>query len=213
MFLLIPTVLFLASAAGIAVIVWRKLPYLKKLVPASHSTGEPWLHDMFPELVGGYRAIPFRQHKETWLKETEKLLRKMRLLFSKIDRVSDTLIHKVRRVHLESAIRDDASAGQDMIALPGADNQTAVIPVKPKHQAKPDADQLKRREQELIVAIAKDPRNDKLFAELGDLYMEMKSFSDAKETFEAALELAQENEELKKKLALVSEKLLAAASR
>ena len=42
---------------------------------------------------------------------------------------------------------------------------------------------------------------------LGDLYVKMKNFTDAKESYEVAIELDPGNEELKKKLSSVLEKL------
>src|SRR3990167_4729165 len=79
------------------------MPYLKKLTPESHQMGATLWHDMFPEMIDGFHRIKFREYFTLTLVETEKLLRKIRLVFSKIDRVSNLLITHVRRVHRESA--------------------------------------------------------------------------------------------------------------
>ncbi len=51
MFLIIPLTIALAAFIGIAVVVWRKMPYLRKLAPEAHPVGETVLHDYAPELV------------------------------------------------------------------------------------------------------------------------------------------------------------------
>ena len=67
---------------------------------------------------------------------------------------------------------------------------------------------MKREEQKLIIEIAKNPKDSKLYEILGDLYVKMNNLSDAKESFEAAIELSPNSEILQKKLSQVIEKVV-----
>ncbi len=209
MFITVPLIIFAGALVGIISMVWRKVPYLKKLSPdvlVSNEEHEGWWHSMFPVLIDYYRSIPFRQYKETTFQEAEKFLRKVRLMFSRIDRMSASLIHRVRRVHVESALEQP----QNGVAGEGASEEVRSsahsIVTEQQQQPSPE-DVLKHREQELIIEIAKDPKNAGLYEALGDVYMVMGSFADAKEAFEAALEFKPDDADITKKLARVLAKL------
>ena len=55
------------------------------------------------------------------------------------------------------------------------------------------------------MEIAKNPKNSALYESLGDLYIEMRNYIDAKESYEAAVELNSQSESLKQKLSLALE--------
>ena len=55
-------------------------------------------------------------------------------------------------------------------------------------------------EVSLIIPCLNEAGNAALYEELGDLYAKMGDYRDAKESYEAAIELNSNNEELKKKL-------------
>ncbi len=195
LFITIPIALVVLALVGIAVVVGRKVQYLKKLTPAVGEQPTSWWYEMFHEFVDWYRSIHFRQHREAFFREVEKFLRKVRLVFSQIDRFSASLINRARRAHVESSLASDeqAAAAQQPVAAP----VPAPAPVKTPTQA----ERLKQREQDLIIAIAKDPKSPALYEELGDVYLKMKNFGDAKESFEAALEFKPDDVALTEKLA------------
>lgn len=208
MYLLIPLILIAASAGGILFIVWRKLPRLKELaeiesnstVAESSNGASPksdWRHvfyDLCPEIWNWAKGIEVKEYREMWLVEMEKLLRRLRLASMKIDRFSDSLIKKVRK-HTYSgngsafSVSEVSKDKQDTGAK--ADDKT----------------ELKKNEQRLIIEIAKNPKNAVLYEELGDLYAKAGDHRDAKESYEAAIELNSNNEELKKKLSSTFEKI------
>src|SRR3989338_5504400 len=96
MFILIPILLILASAIGIFVIVWRKVPYLRKLSVADiHPSPGIWA-DLFPELSEGLNSNRLKHYRSVWLSELEKFLRRLRVMSLKIDRMSDSMIKKIR---------------------------------------------------------------------------------------------------------------------
>ena len=58
-----------------------------------------------------------------------------------------------------------------------------------------------------IIEIAQNPKDSRLYEKLGDLYVEMENWNDAKESYEAAIELNPTAEELKRKLSTALERL------
>lgn len=140
--------------------------------------------------------------------ELEKFLRKVRLLFSKIDRVWGWMIRHVRRVHLETSSQITQSEPEPVLEPEIKD--VANVRVMPKQSAEQIQALLKEEEQRLIIEIAKDPKNPALYQELGDVYLTMKNFSDAKESFETALSFDPQNTALQEKLAHVREQAASA---
>ncbi|MBI4158584.1 MAG: hypothetical protein HY505_03135 [Candidatus Yanofskybacteria bacterium] len=210
MFLFIPLILILASAGGIVFIVWRKLPRLEELAETeSNSTvigsineafwESGWRHifyDLCPEIWNWVRSVKVKEYKEMWFVETEKLLRRLRLVSLKMDRFSDSLIKKIRK----RTNSNNGNGSTFSVAEVNSEKQNA--------EAKPDEKiEFKKTEQRLIIEIAKNPKNAALYEELGDLYSEAGEHKDAKESYEAAIELNSNSEELKKKLSQALERL------
>lgn len=216
LFIIVPVSLIAVSAAGIGVIVFRKFSYLQKLSPGSHQTGQTLWHDLFPELIISWRRIKFKEYKDHALLELEKFLRRIKLVFSTIDRLSDRMIHTVRRVHRES-VAAPAVLPADETAVKSIGEQVwkdvppevpavELSTAQPKRRGAVDPEKLKSQEQALIISIAHDVRNPKLYMELGDVYVKMKNYADAEESYKAALKLEPGNERYAKKLSAVLEK-------
>src|SRR3989344_9279618 len=186
-FIFIPLVFVLVSAIGIFFIVWKKMPYLKKLTVTDVQSESIW-SDLFPELANGINSTRLKHYRGVWLLELEKFLRRLRVMSMKMDRMSDSLIKKIRNVterkHEKPHGPADAETGETTVAK-------AAEPIRET------VDDFKREEQKLIIEIANNPKNSALYEVLGDLYMKMSNFADAKESYEAAMELNPANEELK----------------
>lgn len=200
MFIIIPSILIGLSLVGMAVIVRRKMPYLRKLSPESHEVSENIFEDFFPELITWFNQIPWHQYRQTSLQELEKSLRRMRLVFLKIDHASARLIQKVRRTHLATHLEHTASI------QPETSNEVMV----PEHMeivTEPTLEDLKGQEQQLIIEIAQDPKNAGLYETLGDLYLKMENVQDAKEAFEAGLGFNPDNRTLARKYSALLKKL------
>lgn len=197
MFILAPLMLIVASVMMISVIVFRKMPYLNKLTPESHPGGNV-LDDLFPELSDVFENLKFKEYGNLWLIELEKFLRRLRVVSLKMDRISDSWIKKIRSGNISRATISAVTDKKEVIdfSVPQIQSSTVVT-----------IEDLKKEEQRLIIEIAKNPKDTKLYEVLGDLYVKMNSFSDAKESFEAAIELSPHNEHLKQKLSLVLGKL------
>lgn len=195
MFIYIPLTLIVISIIGIALIVGRKIHFLKKLTPESHDVSENIFDQFFPELFHFIKAIKIREYFHIGLLEVEKLLRRLRVVSLKIDRSSESLIKRIRKIHLRSSI---AANGKKELKeeVPGM-NSSVLAPVPNKNE------QLKKEEQELIIGIAKNPKNPMLYEQLGDLYLKMGNLEDARDSYSTALNLDPSNEVLQKKHASV----------
>ncbi len=206
-YLTIPLSLIFGSVLAIGCIIWRKAPYIKKLsaanLPAQAGLPKNFWFRLFsefaPELRETSQKLKFHEYKDTWLIELEKFLRRLRLLSLRIDRLSDSLINKIRRGYQNG---NGNSAASNTV-----EKKSSVIQ---KTEQKPIINNLelfKKEEQRLIIEIAKNPKDSKLYDTLGDMYVKMGEYGDAKESFEAAIELDSNNGELKKKLSIILEKL------
>ena len=189
---------------GISVIIFRKMPYLNKLNPETHPPVQmgvlgDFLTDLFPEFSEGTKSLKLKKYGHLWLIEVEKLLRRLRVASLKMDRMSESWIKRIRR--RGHGFRTATSAVGEKVGI----METHVF--KSQLAPKITLEDMKREEQGLIIEIAKNPKNAKLYETLGDLYVKMNNFSDAKESFEAAIELNPNSETLQKKLSQVAEKL------
>ncbi len=193
MFFILPLSLALVSLIGIIVVVYRKMPYLRKLSPEAHPAGQTVIHDYAPELVDWAAAVPWRRFLHNVLVEFEKLLRKGRLLMSSLDRASDKVIRKVRTVHQETAKQEEAIVAQ-------REEDAAHLAEEPDKIDMGNLDQLRQEEQRLIVAIAQNPKDIDLFIQLARVYIGLESFGDAAEALEVALKLRPEDENIQKRL-------------
>ncbi len=203
MYLLLPLILILASCLGIAIIVYRKVPYLKKLTPESHEFGSSVFHDFFPELMTWLEQFAAQGYKQRSLVELEKTLRRFRLLSLKIDHMADSLIKKVRRIHVSAALENKVTEEKF---------KEETVSLEPRHKTMEEVlQELKTQEQNLIIEIAKNPKNPQLYEALGDLYLKLNSPEEAKESFEAALELNPHDLSLAKKYSRLLHKTEAVA--
>ncbi len=216
MFLLAPLLFILVSALGIAIIVWRKRTYLNKIyainnagsetdAAVSSGSGFSWMsygEEFFPEIKTLLDRVKFNEYKTMWLMETEKTLRKIRVIFLRVDRLSDTLIKKIRRININNQLNGHDAVNSEPAVMPSISKTSPAV-----KNEKISIAFLKNEEERLIIEIAKNPKDPQLYEKLGDLYLEMDNFNDAKESYEAAIELSPQNETLKIKLSSALEKV------
>lgn len=193
LFLTIPILCAVLAMAGVTVIVWRKMAFLRKLTPESHEMGDTWFHDMAPEAIDWVRGIQWRQALRSMLIEFEKVLRQGRILMSAVDRASDRLVHKVRRVHEETHRQVQEKQAQIEAAKEEEEQDLEAIDLD-------DPEQLKLREQSLIVEIAQSPKDATLYSDLARVYVKLGNFADAIESLQTAVKLDPEHPTLAKRL-------------
>lgn len=188
--------LILGLAIAILAIIWRKFPYLKKLpVDMEQKMGGSFFSDFFPELHQSFRRLDFSSYQSYFLREFEKFLRRLKVVSLKLEGLANSLIRKIKTNNHYTNGNGGAVEPKKQIAEP-----VKVFPVESEVN-------YKKEEQSLIIEIAKDPKNPELYRRLGDIYMSMKNFLDAKESWETALKFDPEDERTKEKLAKVQSML------
>src|SRR3989344_2242742 len=179
-------------------------PYVNKLIPEAHvstqsNIGKDILGELFPELLEGFKNLKLREYGNLWFVELEKLLRRLRVISLKMDRISESWIKKIRKGNVSRITTQIVTEKTEVVENP-------VIKVQTTPQT--TIEDMKREEQKLIIEIAKNPKDSKLYEILGDLYVKMNNLSDAKESFEAAMELNPGSEIIQKKISQVMEKVV-----
>lgn len=185
MFLLIPIIIAFCSVIGVVIIVYRKIPYLQKLTPETVVVGG-FFAELAPELKQTFSSEMLKGYRDAFLLDLEKFLRRTRLMFLKMDAASEGLIKKIRKQQLPAKT-------SQTVNIISEEAQPELKKQKRGSRNISEAD-LKKQEQDLIMAIAKNPKDMALYIALGESYMKMGNFDDAKEAFETALKLDEENE-------------------
>lgn len=208
MFLLIPFLFLAFSIIGIAVIVFRKKSYLNKLSILNNNgasegatpvfSWKAYGTDFFPEIIALIDRVEFNRYRTHWLIEIEKFLRKARVLSLRMDRISDVMINKIRKIHLNDKLNGHGLGQATMEEAGPATLEDWTTDIS--GSSKMSTTFLKNEEERLVIEIAKNPKDSSPYEKLGDLYIEMNNFIDAKESYEAAIELNPQNESLKQKL-------------
>lgn len=188
MYLIIPIVVFALSLAGLLFLVFRKFVYLKKITPEAISnppaTMKSFWTGLFPEIISLFDSVNWRGHRVGIMSEFEKILRRLRLIFLKIDSLTHRLINRLRRStkhHEAILIQEEASEAKE-------------------EEMKPVVLDPKEEEQHLIMEIAKNPKDAMLYQKLGDIYIKTGETENARMSFQTVLDLDPENWYAKKKL-------------
>jgi tetratricopeptide (TPR) repeat protein len=195
LYLWIPLGIALVAALAIAVMVWRKLPYLRKLTPESHEVGDTLLHDYAPETVDWFRSIPWRKAAHSVLTDVERALHGMRSAAGALDKASERLAKSVRRAGVQAARQHEES-----VAALQEEQQERATAYDADELDMDDPEQVKQEEQRLIVAIAQSPKDGKLYSDLARVYMRLHSYGDAVEALTQAVKLMPDDETLPKRL-------------
>lgn len=206
MYFFIPFGIFVLSSVAIVWIVVRKFVYLKKLAPETLETslgdqGGFW-EELFPQIADWLKNVNLRKHGVDLLNEFEKLLRKLRLISLKIDALTNRLIHRVRKStkEHEAILVKEAEKALEEEKISETENNDWNEPAG-------TPEELKQKEQLLIIEIAKNPKDSQLYKELGNVYMRTGEWEDAKQSFEKAVEFDPADETVKRKLGRVISKI------
>ena len=194
-YLLIPLAIFAAAVIAAAVIVGRKMSYLRKLTPESHETGETILHDFAPEAIDWVRGVPWRQYLHRALSELEIGLNRLRQAMYALGHASESVMKGVRKAGQKAAKSHEAAVAQ----LEEAKKEREVE-FDPDEVDLTDPEQLKAEEQRLIVAIAQNPKDVSLYSDIARVYMRLHAYGDAVEALEQAVKLDPDTTDYLKRL-------------
>ncbi len=196
LYITIPLGIALVALLAAMVIVWRKMPFLRKLTPEAHETGETLLHDFAPEAVDWARGIPWRQYLHKVLTELEIGLNRLRQGMFALGRASESMMKNVRKAGQQAAKSHEAA-----VAQLEEEKKEREAEYEPGDEVDlTDPEQLKAEEQRLIVAIAQNPKDAALYSDLAKVYMRLRAYGDAVEALEQASRLVPENTEYLKRL-------------
>lgn len=177
-------ILFL-SLLGIFLIVVRKIPILMKFPrqPEVVFIPQPFFKKIFHFRISKYFIL--------LINLAEKTLRKLRIVFLKMDNFFIQWIQKVREKSQVWTIRYQAW-------LP----QRKMWRIKVKHQEKEEsiADDFKAEEQAYIKLLAQDPKNAEIYRKLANLYLAQKNYQDAVQALQQVLKLKPQDKRAMAKL-------------
>jgi tetratricopeptide (TPR) repeat protein len=197
LFLTIPLAIAGLALLVMAAIVLRKSSYLRKLTPESHEVGDTILHDFAPEAVDWFRHLPWKRFRQQALGGIEGALARLRGISFAMGKASDSVIRNVRKAGQKAAREHEEAVAQHQAEL---EEKRREDERRLDEADLEDPDQLKAEEQRLIVAIAQNPRDDKLYSDLAKIYMRLRSYSDAVEALNQAVKLKPEDEQYAKRL-------------
>lgn len=170
------------SLISLIILISRKIPILMQLprqpeVTAPHQTIWQWLV-----------KLKLSEYFILLINLLEKGLRKIRVVFLRVDNLFIQLIQKTREKSQVLNIRYEAWI-----------KQLTTRKVRVRHEEEKEKTLLVRdlraEEEILIRAIAKNPRDIASYRKLGDLYIEQKNYSDAREAFNRILKINPVDEE------------------
>lgn len=196
MYIIFPIVIFVVALSGIWVIISRKFIYLKKLTPEAISNPPPTMMTFwsafFPEVISFFGKIQWREYRVRFTAESEKMLRRLRLIFLKIDDLTHRLIRRLRRSVQK---HEEILEKQEEVKIE-KEQVVAIATRDPKEE-----------EQHLIMEIGKNPKEPALYQKLGDIYLKTGETDNARMSFKTVLDLDPENWYAKMKIEELGESL------
>jgi hypothetical protein len=187
MLLIIFYLLMLLALLGIIAVVMRKIPVLTKLPLEPEEGSLPKAQTGAVDLIKGVAARP--HHWLIFFGWTEKLLRRIRILFLKIDSFFVSLIAKSRNKSQELAMKSREWVSEKRMKK--IEKLKLIAKLKMTNEQK---------EEHLMRSLRQNPKDIKAYRELGLLYLECKNYQDAAAAFEEVLKLNPEDEIAKTKL-------------
>ena len=203
MYFIVPFGIFLVSLFGIVWLVSRKFVYLKKLSPevieGSNGGNSGFWAEFFPGIAAKLEKSRWHKYRILFLAESEKFLRKLRLISLKIDTSTNRLINQIRKslIHHEKLV-NGVGGGVEVQGEPE---------VKPNVLEIDKLKVLREDEQKLIIEIAKNPRDSELYKELAKIYIKVGETIDAVESFKKALELDPGDDAVRARLEKLKQRL------
>jgi len=186
--MLIPYLIIILSLAGIIYIVFKKVPILVKL-PQEPDASLPQISwraktlDMIKDQIA---------HPNYWLAflgGLEKTLRKIRIIFLKLDTFFISLIAKSRERSKDLTLKSKSWMSERRMLKIERLKLLADLRRTPEE-----------REEVLLRILKQNPKDVKAYKDLGLLYVEQKNLQDGKSAFEEVLKINPDDEVAKANL-------------
>jgi len=178
----IPYLIIILSLIGLACIIYRKIPTLIKLPLEPAENGAPDV-SLREKTVNIIKALAHPNYWLVFLGWLEKSLRKIRILFLKLDNFFISLIAKSREKSHEMAIKSREWMSERRMKK--IDKLKMLADLRRTSEEK---------EEMLLSILKQNPRDIKAYKELGALYLEQNNLHDAEAAFKEALRINPEDE-------------------
>lgn len=203
------------------IIIGRKIPYLKKLpltetemkkLASDQVVGSAsflsFLVEFFPELARHKQKFNWRTYQKVFLQETEKLLRRLKVSFLKLERWTNLLINKMQtngrlrqHPHQEIAEIEVERLNEKLInSQKGKHRLANGLTESELTETNGHLADDRQKEQALIISIARDPKNPELYRQLGEIYFSLNNVTDAIQSWRTVLKLDPEDKRTRRKL-------------
>ena len=219
---IIPQMAIILSIAGILVILGRKIPAVLNLRNEEKKKGKIFqikrkkgiFFYFFKKIKEKIISAKPEKFTKRAIVELEKILRKIRIQFLKLDQKFLVWIQKLREKSEGTFTSNNLREKLDNLKSKKKTIQFLEKKEKPvikrlngtkKREVSAKTNNSKQNkntgeEKKCIEAIARNPRDIELYKKLGTIYFEKRNYKDAKSSFEQILKIDSKNKEAKKEL-------------
>ena len=198
------------SLIGLGIIVYRKIPLLARL-----SEEEMIILKRKKGVIQRLREINYKQHWLNLIIHLEKFLRRIKIIFLKIENLLSKWINGLRRMSQVMTQKSKEWIRQKELKRKKIkEGTTEEIPIKVNKKEKEDLQFIKededisiselkkpiKEEQKWIDLIIENPKNITAYKFLGFLYWKQHNYADAKASLEMAVKLGSRDRKVKEVL-------------
>jgi len=202
--------LMVFSLIGLGIIVYRKIPLLARL-----SEEEMIILKRKKGVIQRLREINYKQHWLNLIIHLEKFLRRIKIIFLKIENLLSKWINGLRRMSQVMTQKSKEWIRQKELKRKKIkEGTTEEIPIKVNKKEKEDLQFIKededisiselkkpiKEEQKWIDLIIENPKNITAYKFLGFLYWKQHNYADAKASLEMAVKLGSKDRKVKEVL-------------
>lgn len=195
MFDLLPQIIIIASISGIIVIIARKLPLLSSIPKDAKISDISGKADFIKtpgflnKLLLTIKGFKYSEHFHRFLDLSERFLRKLKIVFLKLENKITDWAEFLRQQSQKVRIRRE---GIGIEIKNGGDDCPEVLRLDKKSGSGASAQEEREIdliEEKYIAEITKNPRDIEIYRMLGELYIKKNNISDAREAFRQILRL------------------------
>jgi len=210
MFELIPQIIITISIAGIIVLVARKLPQIsslpedKKTLDMNGSNQKFKVPSIFRKILAKIKSFKRSKFLHDLLDLFEKLLRKAKVVFLKIENKITDWAEKIKQ--RSQQVKDRRKGIEVQVNHVTRDDEVKFTNIQQQGRLRSSSYgvPMEEIEQKYIDAISSNPRDIAVYKKLGKLYQEHGNMEDAKEVYKAILKIDPNDEEGKNQLTIIS---------